>query len=178
MAHTTDSHLIVTEKHLNDKRSMTNPVPAQERLYNVRPIKSATKIHNKDEAYNRLLKNWDKDVMDWVKEYKTIVLNRSDRPIYEVSFEAIGKVNNDHIIKLFEIIKNLPNAFKIIIGQNSPEKSVLPDQEDRHLAEQFRTFGEQNDMPVVQQLIMSSNSLYAFDQNELTRRITFDAVIT
>jgi DNA repair protein RadC len=171
----TDVKVVNTDINRNGHSNIQYMSKVGDRFYHVHQIKHSPKIINKndkDEAYDHLLKDWDKDVMDWVKEYKTLVLNRSNKPIFMITFEALGKVTNDNISKLFDIIKSLPNAYKIIIGQNSPERSVLPDEEDKNVAAQFKEFGRRNNIEVVQQLIMSPNSLYAFNQHELSNKNT------
>jgi hypothetical protein len=141
------------------------------RLFKVRKIADSDKINNASQAYVKLLQGWDKEVMCRVKEYRTLVLDSADRPTYLISFPILDtSADHSNIARLFDMIKQLPNAKKVIIGQNSPEKTVLPDREEEDIAKTFKMNGASLDIPVSRHLIMSHNALFAFAQARPKKR--------
>jgi DNA repair protein RadC len=151
---------------------MSDYLTSVTRLFKVRAITDGHKINTASQAYTKLLQGWDKEVMSWVKEYRTLVLDSSDRPRYLISFPVLGQeADQSNIAQLFEMVKELlPDAKKVIIGQNSPEKTVLPDLEEEAIARTFKTNGENLNIPVFRHLIMSPSALYAFDQPRHKKR--------
>ena len=153
----------------NRVKQLFDPTAIKDRFYNVTVIKNGEKINSTDLAYKQFLQNWDKDFMNSVKEYRTFVLDMHDNPMYMISFEVINNVDDAQVNNLFNIASQIPNASKLIIGKNSPGESVIPTQEERHIAKQFKACGEYINLPVTEQLKMTPDAVYAFDQKSLSK---------
>ncbi len=118
-------------------------------------------LHSKD-VYEIFKQSWDENKIDFVEQFKIMLLNRSNRvlAIYEVSTGGItGTVADPRII--FTAALKL-NSVAIALCHNHPSGELKPSRQDEALTEKIRNAGLFLDIKVIDHVIISGESYYSF----------------
>src|SRR6266542_4397429 len=114
-------------------------------------------IHSKD-VYEIFKQSWDENKIDFVEQFKIMLLNRSNRvlAIYEVSTGGItGTVADPRII--FTAALKL-NSVSLALAHNHPSGDIKPSRQDEALTEKIKCAGNFLEIKVIEHLIISSES--------------------
>ena len=120
------------------------------------------KVSNSREVYNLLLANWDKTKIEYVEQFKILLLNRANKVIgiYEVSSGGTtGTVADPKLI--FTAALKL-NANSIILCHNHPSGNLTPSEEDMKLTRKIKEAGLLLDLLVIDHMIISNEGYYSF----------------
>jgi DNA repair protein RadC len=120
------------------------------------------KVSNSREVYNLLLANWDKTKIEYVEQFKILLLNRANFVIgiYEVSSGGTtGTVADPKLI--FTAALKL-NANSIILCHNHPSGNLTPSEEDMKLTQKIKEAGKLLDLDVLDHMIISTEGYYSF----------------
>ena len=120
------------------------------------------KVSNSREVYNLLLANWDKTKIEYVEQFKILLLNRANKVIgiYEVSSGGTtGTVADPKLI--FTAALKL-NANSIILCHNHPSGNLTPSEEDMKLTRKIKEAGLLLDLIVIDHMIISNEGYYSF----------------
>lgn len=138
-----------------------------EKMKTVRPkvdlYKSKNSMKDSSIAYDEFIKNWDIDYLTSIKEYRAFGLNDLGYVICKMSILIVDKKE-----KLFSLLgeakrQNLP---KIIVAENRVIGDVGPSSKETQLAIDFKKEANRFGITVLDQLILTSNSYYSFDDNK------------
>jgi DNA repair protein RadC len=120
------------------------------------------KISGSRDAYKVLLENWDGSKIEFVEQFKVLLLNRANKVlgIFEVSSgSATGTVADPKVI-FAAAIKS--NACGIILAHNHPSGNLQPSQADIDLTRRMKEGGKLLEIQVLDHVILTSEGYYSF----------------
>lgn len=120
------------------------------------------KITSSKEAYEILLGSWDEDKLEFVEQFKILLLNRANKVlgIYEVSTGGVsGTVADPKLI--FAAAINA-NASAIILSHSHPSGQLKPSQADITLTKRLTEGGRLLEIPVLDHIIVTGEGYYSF----------------
>ncbi|GHN02373.1 DNA repair protein [Cytophagales bacterium WSM2-2] len=123
---------------------------------------SRVKIMNSKDAYDVLLQNWDSNYIEFVEQFKVLLLNKASKVLglFEVSSGgSTGTVADPRLIFAAAI---KANACRIIIAHNHPSGSVKPSEADIALTKKLREGGRFLDIEILDHIILSKEAFYSF----------------
>lgn len=114
------------------------------------------------DAYSLLLNTWDENKIEFVEQFKVLLLNRGNRVlgIYENSTGGVCGTIAD--IRLIFAAALKCNAVTIMLAHNHPSSSLKPSHADNLLTEKFREAGKFLDICVLDHLIISKEGYYSY----------------
>jgi DNA repair protein RadC len=120
------------------------------------------KIASSRDAYQVLKKYWDEGKIDFVEQFKVLLLNRANNVIgiYEVSSGTTVNTVADPKSVFVAALK--ANACGVIISHNHPSGNLMPSEADKKLTKDLRDAGKFLHVPVLDHIIMTSESYYSF----------------
>lgn len=120
------------------------------------------KIENSENAYKILLHNWDAGKIDFVEQFKVLLLNRANQVlgIYPVSTGGVTGTIADP--KLIFVAALKANATAIIICHNHPSGNLKPSTADEELTRKIKEAGKFLDINVLDHVIVSGDGYYSF----------------
>jgi DNA repair protein RadC len=118
-------------------------------------------IHSKD-VYEIFKQSWDENKIDFVEQFKIMLLNRSNRVlgIYEVSTGGMTGTVADPRIIFAAALK--ANAVSIALAHNQPSGSPKPSIQDETLTTKIKNAGLFLDIKVIDHVIITTESYYSF----------------
>ncbi len=99
-------------------------------------------ITSSKSAYDVLLKAWDENKIEFVEQFKILLLNRANKVlgIYEVSTGGISGTVADPRLIFVAALK--ANACSLIISHNHPSGNLKPSRHDEELTAKIKQAGE------------------------------------
>jgi DNA repair protein RadC len=127
---------------------------------NVRPSQRF-KISSSRDAYNILLENWHKDYIEFVEQFKVLLLNRANKVlgIFEVSTGGSTGTIADPKLIFCSAIK--ANACGIIMAHNHPSGNLKPSQSDIALTRRIKEGGKLLEVELIDHLILSKEGFFS-----------------
>src|SRR6187551_365 len=118
-------------------------------------------IHSKD-VYEIFKQSWDENKIDFIEQFKIMLLNRSNRVlgIYEVSTGGITGTVADPRVIITAALK--ANAVSIALAHNHPSGSIRPSRQDEELTQKIRNAATFLDIKVIDHVIITTESYYSF----------------
>lgn len=119
-------------------------------------------INKAADAYDLFLSYWDKNKIDFVEQFKLMLLNRAKRVlgIYELSTGGVAGTVADPKLIFAAALK--ANASYLIVSHNHPSGNLTPSQADQTLTAKIAEGGKYLDLPVIDHLIITSEGFYSF----------------
>src|SRR5690606_29677708 len=113
------------------------------------------KITSSKDAYSILLESWDEDKLEFVEQFKVLLLNRENRVlgVYQVSTGGVSGTIAD---------PKLVFAAAIILAHNHPSGQLKPSDADLKLTQKLKEGGKYLEIPVLDHIIVTSEGYYAF----------------
>jgi DNA repair protein RadC len=123
------------------------------------------KIESSKDAYNVLIQSWNSDRLEFIEEFKILLLNNASRVlgIFEVSKGGISGASADVRIVFAAALK--ANATGIILAHNHPSGQLVPSDADKYITENMRKAGELLNIRVLDHLIVTAEGFYSFSDN-------------
>src|SRR5258706_1005965 len=120
------------------------------------------KITGSRDAYNVLLENWDGSKIEFVEQFKVMLLNRANKVlgIFEVSTGCSTGTVADPKLIFAAAIK--ANACGVILAHNHPSGNLQASQADIDLTKKVKDGGKLLEIQVVDHLIITSEGYYSF----------------
>ena len=108
------------------------------------------------------LENWDKDKLEFVEQFKILLLNRANKVlgIFEVSTGGVSGTVADPKLVFAAAIK--ANASAMILAHNHPSGQVKPSQADIDLTKKLVGGGKLLEIPVLDHIIVTGEECYSF----------------
>ncbi|MGQ7857106.1 JAB domain-containing protein [Pedobacter sp. WC2501] len=155
---------------ISKSKNQINPqkgwITIEDLTYKIKEIQGRKKIKDADDAYFEILENWDKANIATVRGYQALVLNEEDRITHRIFFDTKKKLRPTDFDTVFDVLSQV-HATKVIVGQNNPHKQVLPTNQEELIARRFRKLGEDKNIVVKDQLIVSKVEFFSFKDNGL-----------
>ncbi len=120
------------------------------------------KINNSKDAFNVLLENWDSTKIEFVEQFKVMMMNRANKVlgIFEVSTGGVSGTVADPKLIFAAAIK--ANACGIILAHNHPSGTTQPSQSDIALTRKIKEGGKLLDVQLLDHLIVTLEGHYSF----------------
>jgi DNA repair protein RadC len=120
------------------------------------------------DAYNIFMENWNRDIIEFVEEFKILLMNRSNSVlgILEISKGGISGTVTDVRVIFQAAIKG--NASGIICAHNHPSGNLNPSESDTRLTQKIKEAGNLMDIQLLDHLILTTkDNYYSFADNGL-----------
>jgi DNA repair protein RadC len=111
------------------------------------------RITSTKEAYQILLQTWDANKIDFVEQFKVVLMNKAHRVlgIYELSSGGIsGTVADPKLVCC------------LILSHNHPSGNLKPSHADEALTRKIYEAGKLLDIQVIDHVIVTSEGYYSF----------------
>jgi DNA repair protein RadC len=120
------------------------------------------KITSSRDCDNVLRKYWDENKIEFVEQFKVLLLNRANKVIglYEVSTGTTTHTVADPRLIFVAAIK--ANACAIILSHNHPSGNLKPSQADMDLTKKLKEAGKFLEVSVLDHIIITSEAYYSF----------------
>ncbi|WP_018615736.1 JAB domain-containing protein [Segetibacter koreensis] len=119
-------------------------------------------IGSSKDAYHILLQLWDHNKIEFIEQFKVLLLNRAQKVlgIYEVSTGGISGTIADPRIIFVAALK--ANASGIVISHNHPSGSLKPSRQDEELTQKLKHAGQFLEIKLLDHIIITSESYLSF----------------
>lgn len=120
------------------------------------------KITSSEQAYDMLLQQWDQGTINFVEQFKAILLNRAHKVlgIYLVSTGGVSGTAVDPKLVFAAALK--ANASAIILAHNHPSGNLYPSGADNQLTRKMREAGKYLELPILDHVIVTPEGYYSF----------------
>ena len=119
-------------------------------------------VKSAKECYELLILTWDENKIEFVEQFKVVLMNRAQRVlgIYELSTGGVAGTVTDP--KLIFIAALKANACIIILSHNHPSGNLKPSRADEELTNKIATGGMYLDIKVIDHIIVTREGYYSF----------------
>jgi DNA repair protein RadC len=120
-------------------------------------------ITSSKSAYEILRDVWDDNKIEFVEQFKVLLLNRANKVlgIYEVSTGGITGTVADPRLIFAAALK--ANACAMIISHNHTSGNLKPSRQDEELTAKLKQAGQFLDIKVLDHLIITTETYYSFE---------------
>ena len=125
------------------------------------------KIGEPKDAAKLLMALWNVDKIDFVEQFKILLLNRANKVLGIVdisSGSAVGTIADPRLI-FATALKT--NAVGIILSHNHPSGSIRPSAADQQFTAKMKEAGKYLDINVLDHVIVTSEEYYSFAEEGL-----------
>jgi DNA repair protein RadC len=126
------------------------------------------KITCSRDAYKIFMENWNPEIIEFVEEFKILLMNRSNSVlgILEISKGGISGTVTDVRVIFQAAIKG--NASGIICAHNHLSSNINPSESDNKITQKIKEAGNLLDIQLLDHLIISTEGdYYSFADNAL-----------
>ncbi|WP_200976511.1 JAB domain-containing protein [Echinicola sp. 20G] len=112
---------------------------------------------------NKILRaNWDESKIGFIEEFKVILLNRANRVLGIINASSGGSAGTVVDLKVIFGAAMKASASAMIIAHNHPSGNLKPSEQDKRLTEKMVKAGRLLELPVIDHVIVTSESYYSF----------------
>ncbi len=119
-------------------------------------------IGTSKDAASLLMELWNEDKIDFVEQFKILLLNRANRVLGIVEISSGGVTGTVADPKLIFAAAIKANACGIIISHNHPSSSLKPSRADEQLTQKIKQAGQFLDITLLDHVIVTSEGYYSF----------------
>jgi len=118
-------------------------------------------VTSSTDSYNVLKESWDTGRIEFVEQFKVMLLNRANRVlgIYELSTGGVAGTVADP--KLIFVAALKACASSVVLCHNHPSGNLKPSAADLQLTKKIKAGGELLDIAVLDHIILTSESYYS-----------------
>ena len=119
-------------------------------------------IKSSKECYDILLQTWDENKIEFIEQFKVVLMNRANRilGIYEISTGGVTGTVAD--VKLVFIAALKANACNLILSHNHPSGNAKPSKADEELTRKINEAGKFLDIKVLDHIIVTNEVYFSF----------------
>ncbi len=125
-------------------------------------LSSLPKALTSKEVYGLLIDTWDKTKLEFVEQFKVMLLNGTNRVLGICTITTGSSTNTIADPKLIFAVALKSNACSIILAHNHPSGSLFPSNRDLGLTAKIKDGGRLLEIGVVDHLIVSTEGYYSF----------------
>jgi DNA repair protein RadC len=124
-------------------------------------------VNSSSKCYQLLLQTWDENKIDFIEQFKVLLLNRCNRvlAIYELSTGGITGTVADERLVMTAALK--ANAVAVILSHNHPSGNLKPSRPDVELTAKIKEAGKYLDIQVLDHVIVTSEWYFSFADEEV-----------
>ncbi len=128
-------------------------------------ITETPKITTSKETYQLLMNYWDMGRLEFLEEFKIILLNRRNRTLGIINLSMGGFAGVVVDSKVIFAAALTACASGIVLAHNHPSGEVQPSHHDIELTKRLVEGGSILDLAVLDHLIISNDRYYSFSDN-------------
>jgi DNA repair protein RadC len=123
---------------------------------------SRPKIRTSKDTYEILLESWDDSKIEFVEQFKVILLNRANKVlgIFEVSTGGVAGTVADPKVIFAAAIKT--NASGVILSHNHPSGNLIASKSDIELTKRLKEGGRLLEIDLLDHVIISAEGYFSF----------------
>ncbi|MCU0405361.1 MAG: JAB domain-containing protein [Ignavibacteriaceae bacterium] len=140
-----------TETKSNDMTGVSEVILTYKTKIN--PI-DRTRVASSKDAYQLLFDSWNKNTIEYVEEFKILLMNRSNAVLGILSVSKGGISGTVTDIRLIFQAALKSNASGIIVCHNHPSGNVYPSESDRNITQKIKEAGNFMDIQLLDHLII------------------------
>ncbi|MFN0290044.1 JAB domain-containing protein [Pedobacter helvus] len=118
-------------------------------------------INSAKQAYQLLLDNWDKSLINYLEQAKMILLNRNNRVLGIVNLSTGGGASTVMDTRVVFAIALKSTATSIILAHNHPSGNVRPSSEDIRVTKKLKEAAKLLDIELHDHLIITENGYFS-----------------
>jgi len=145
------------------KLELLNQIAEVELIYRSK-VKASDrpKINRSNDAYELFIKYWDENKLEFVEEFKVMLLNKANKVlgICQLSTGGISGTVADPKLIFMAALKC--NASFIVIAHNHPSGNLKPSRQDEELTGKIKEGGKFLDLPLLDHLIITDEGFFSF----------------
>jgi len=120
------------------------------------------KINSSKDANNILMDHWDEGKMEFLEQFKILLLNRRNRVLGVANISSGGVSGTVVDPKVIFAIALKTCASGVILAHNHPSQELDPSREDISITDKLKHGGELLDIKVLDHLIIGKEEYYSF----------------
>lgn len=133
-------------------------------------VKASQRPHitSSREAYQILMQCWDENKIEFVEQFKILLLNRGGKVlgIFEVSSGGVSGTVADPKLIFSAVLK--ANASSLILAHNHPSGNTKPSDADRNLTRKVKEGGKLLEITVLDHIIITTEGYRSLaDEGEM-----------
>ena len=119
-------------------------------------------IKSSKDCYQLMTQTWDENKIDFVEQFKVLLLNRANRVlgIYEASTGGLDGTVADPRLIFTAALK--ANAVCIMLCHNHPSGNLKPSRQDELLTQKVKQAGQLLEITLLDHLIINTEGFYSF----------------
>ncbi|MGY0039663.1 JAB domain-containing protein [Pedobacter sp. NJ-S-72] len=134
--------------------------------YNLKfKVSERPQIRGCEDAYGVLIQQLSKDRIEYLEEFKIILVNRRNRVLGLVDISQGGIHGTLADPKVVFAVALKAGASGIILAHNHPSGELEPGVEDIEVTNKLKEGAKILDMEILDHLIISKNGYYSFQEN-------------
>ena len=147
----------------NEMQQDFNVIAEIEMIYKTKvPASKRPAIRSSENAYAILLANWDKNKIEFVEEFKVLLLNRANK-VLGICVISTGTVTGTIADpKLIFAAALKANACGIILAHSQPSGSTKPSKADELITAKIKSGAQYLDINVMDHIIVTKEGYYSF----------------
>jgi DNA repair protein RadC len=119
-------------------------------------------INSSIDVQRMLQSNWNFEIIEFIEEFKIILLNRANRVLGIVPISVGGTSGTVADPKVIFVSALKCNAASIILVHNHPSGNLKPSQADIELTRKLKGAGQFLDLPVIEHIILTKDAYFSF----------------
>lgn len=119
-------------------------------------------INSSSKCFQLLLQTWNENKIDFVEQFKVLLLNRCNRVLGILELSQGGITGTVADVRLIMAAALKANAVAIIVSHNHPSGNLKPSRPDEELTQKIKQAGLYLDIQVLDHIIVTSEGYYSF----------------
>ena len=119
-------------------------------------------INSSIEVYKVLQENWNYEVIEFIEEFKILLLNRANRVSGIVPISVGGTAGTIADPKVIYVSALKANAASIILAHNHPSGNLKASHADIELTKKLKSAGQFLDLPILEHIILTKDGFLSF----------------
>ena len=119
-------------------------------------------INTSDDVYRVLKENWNYEIIEFIDEFKVLLLNRANRVIGIVPISVGGTAGTIADPKVIYVSALKANAASIILAHNHPSGNLKASHADIELTKKLKNAGLFLDLPILDHIILTKDGFLSF----------------
>jgi DNA repair protein RadC len=119
-------------------------------------------VNTSQDVHRVLQSNWNYETIEFIEEFKILLLNRANRVIGIVPISVGGTAGTIADPKVIFVSALKMNAASVILAHNHPSGNLKPSHADMELTKKLKSAGQFLDLPVIDHIILTKDSYLSF----------------
>lgn len=133
-------------------------------------------VRDSASAYSILLHSWDENKLDFVEQFKVMLLNRGNKVIGICNISSGGISSTIADIRLILVAALKSGASSIVLAHNHPSGNLQPSDADKKLTDKITESSALMDIKTLDHIILTSEGYYSFSDDQSYHR-PFDELL-